>query len=468
LQVHSSDVTDPIRYRFGEFILSTRQRQLFKAGRPLPLIPRYFDLLVLLIEQRPTAVSRREIFDRVWNDVIVSDGALSQAVRTLRRTLADDSREPMFIRTVSRHGYSFVWGDVVEEPDDAAPEFNRAASPGMRDQSPPQNGTDALIERIVRPPSRDAGVTEDQRDAAEQLHVLGTAAAIERLTATPGHAYALALLRDARWDVPGAGDVPLVGQPEGLAAAWHLIRLRAAHAFRVAEQRWAAAAAGAAVAGAIAGIVGGVALVLARTSQASPTIVVVLVGIGVVAGSLGAAGVGAGIAAAEALARSRRGIAIMAGGALGGAAVGLLANLVVQWTLEGLFGLQLPVASGALDGLVLGVAVGIGYAATTQRPGGGMATPTGRARWMTALTVAVICAAGGLLLSMAGRPLVGGLVNSIAQASQGSQIGLTPLAYLVGHPAFGTVTKALLAMLESGLFGFGLAWGLTRRPKHGT
>ncbi len=111
--------SSPDRYRFGEFILSVRQRQLFRNGRSLPLIPRYFDLLVLLIERRHTAVSRTEIFDRVWADVVVSDGALSQAIRTLRRALGDDSREPIFIRTVSRHGYSFLFADVVEESDDA-------------------------------------------------------------------------------------------------------------------------------------------------------------------------------------------------------------------------------------------------------------------------------------------------------------------------------------------------------------
>jgi DNA-binding winged helix-turn-helix (wHTH) protein len=84
------------------------------------LIPRYFDLLVFLIERRREAVHRRDIFDGVWNDVVVSDSALSQAIRTIRRTLGDDSREPRFIRTVSRHGYAFVFPDVVEEDDDGA------------------------------------------------------------------------------------------------------------------------------------------------------------------------------------------------------------------------------------------------------------------------------------------------------------------------------------------------------------
>ena len=91
----------------------------------MPLIPRYFDLLVFLIERRHEAVSRREIFDRVWSDVIVSDSALSQAIRTLRRTLGED---PQFIRTVSRHGYQFVSPDIVEEEEQAPPqEIDRTA-----------------------------------------------------------------------------------------------------------------------------------------------------------------------------------------------------------------------------------------------------------------------------------------------------------------------------------------------------
>ncbi len=124
------------RYLFAEFTLSPSRRALLRGGRELPLIPRYFDLLVLLVERRGEAVHRREIFDAVWSDVVVSDGALSQAVRTLRRTLGDDSREPAFIRTVSRHGYRFIFPGVIEEPDDAplpapaAPNADPAAPAG--------------------------------------------------------------------------------------------------------------------------------------------------------------------------------------------------------------------------------------------------------------------------------------------------------------------------------------------------
>src|SRR5262249_18528144 len=104
----SSERVPSPRFSFAEFVLSPPQRDVLRRGRPVPLIPKYFDLLVLLVSRRHEAVAKQIIFTEIWSDVIVSDGALSQAVRTLRRTLGDDSREPRFIRTVSRHGYQFV------------------------------------------------------------------------------------------------------------------------------------------------------------------------------------------------------------------------------------------------------------------------------------------------------------------------------------------------------------------------
>ena len=97
---------------------------LAAAPAPAPRRPRgavdsaLFRSAGVLVERRHEAVHRRDIFDRVWADVIVSESALSQAVRTLRRTLDDDPREPRFIRTVARHGYQFVCAEVVEEEDD--------------------------------------------------------------------------------------------------------------------------------------------------------------------------------------------------------------------------------------------------------------------------------------------------------------------------------------------------------------
>ena len=129
----ASDRKQVPRYRFNEFILSPRRRMLLRNGREQPLIPRYFDLLVFLIERRGDAVHRRDIFDQVWGDVVVSDSALSQAIRTIRRVLGDESREPRFVRTVPRHGYHFVFADVIEEDDEGECQI---VEPGVANPKP--------------------------------------------------------------------------------------------------------------------------------------------------------------------------------------------------------------------------------------------------------------------------------------------------------------------------------------------
>ena len=213
------------RYRFGDYVISPRRRMLVRGAVEQPLIPRYFDLLVFLIEHRHDAVHRRDIFDRVWSDVVVSDSALSQAIRTIRRTLGDDSREPRFVRTVSRHGYRFVFTDLVEEDDEgdwlAAAVAPSVDTPGGGDGDP----YEPLLERVTRVAAH-ASEEEDQREAAELLHVLGTSEALRRLGTRPRHSFARALLRDTRWDTPEAGPVPILGEPAALAASRELVGLR--------------------------------------------------------------------------------------------------------------------------------------------------------------------------------------------------------------------------------------------------
>ena len=161
-------------------------------------------------------------------------------------------------------------------------------------------------------------------------------------------------------------------------------------AFILAERRSISAALGAALAGAIAGLVGGLLLVRSPASDAPFTIVPVFGLLGAISGAIGAAGIAAGVGAAEAIARSRRSAAIIGGAALGGLAIGAIAQVATRWTLRGLFGLELAQIGGPIEGLILGAAAGLGYAATTRRPGGGgMAAPAGSARARTALAVGI-------------------------------------------------------------------------------
>jgi DNA-binding winged helix-turn-helix (wHTH) protein len=469
------------RFRFGPFLVSPAHRTVRRGDTDVPLIPRYFDLLVLLLAERHRVVERQEIFDRVWTDVVVSDGALSQAIRTIRRSLGDDPRSPLFIRTVSRHGYQFVSRDVSEERDDGPFDVAQGrpfdAAQGepfesAEDGSEPvvaepfvrlaADARDPLIERLLNAKERD----EERREAAEQLHTLGTAEALRRLDGLPGHAEARAVLRDARWDVPGAGPVPLLSSPDPLAAIVHLVRLRYRRAARHMSNRWGTAALGGTTAGIVAGMAGGISLCLVPESGADPSVIVALAVVGAVAGALGAAGVGAGLASAEVLARSARATGLTVCGAIGGALSGTIAHVLSRAVLAGMFGRDIPGIGGWFEGLVIGAAAGLGYARSTSLlPGGGLASPRGAARIRAAIETGLACGMAAIALSLAGRNLVGSSLDVMAAAFEGSDVGLAPLARLLGEEELRPVTRTLVSGAEATLFGIGLAFGLTHRPK---
>jgi DNA-binding winged helix-turn-helix (wHTH) protein len=452
------------RYVFSEFTLSPARRVLLRSRHEVPLIPRYFDLLVLLVERRNQAVHRREIMDAVWRDVVVSDGALSQAVRTLRRALGDDPREPVFIRTVSRHGYRFVFPDVVEQPDGETVDLRGSAPVAPAPSASSGGEADAFASALDTLTAPGPLEDEERREAAETLHALGTAEALARLDHRPGQARARALLRDTRWDVAGAGPVPLRGEPDLAATLFWLVWLRLRRTVRVAGERWASAAAGGAVMGLLAGIAGGLVLRFGPGSRASDGVPAALGLVGLVVGGLGAAGVGAGLAAAESLFRSRRGAALVIGGALGGGAVGGGAHLLALWTIQSLFGRDLSPTAGGFEGLVLGGAAGLGYALTTRRVEGGMAAPREWARLRTVLVTGLCCAAAAAVLGATGSYLGAMSLDFVARAFPGSQVGLDPLSRLLGERGPGLVTRVVISGGEGLLFGAGLALGLTRRP----
>ena len=436
---------------------------LTRNGREQPLIPRYFDLLVFLIERRGEAVHRRDIFDRIWNDVIVSDSALSQAIRTIRRVLDDDSREPRFVRTVSRHGYQFVFADVAEEDDEGDWERAEAAAPVPPPVAPRviADPYEPLLERITSIGAT-ASDEEDRREAAERLHALGTPEALQRLGNRPSHPFARALLRDTRWDVAEAGPVPILGEPAPFATARALVTLRLRRAASLAAARWAGASVGGGVAGLIGGAVGGLILLAAPGNSATFGVVPVLAVIGGCCGAAGGAGVGAGLSVAESIARSRRALAVISGAALGGGVAGYTAQWLARWSLAALVGVRVSIGGG-LEGLAIGAAAGLAYGLSTSHSDGGLAAPRGRRRLLVAAATAAACGVAALAVALTGRPLVGGTIHMIADASAGSQARLTSLGRFIGESDFGPLTAALIATGEGALFGLGLSLGLTHR-----
>lgn len=111
--------------RFGPFTLDERARQLRRGTQPVHLSPKAFDLLVLLVDRRPEAISKAEAHERLWRDTFVSDVNLAVLIAEIRTALEDDARHPQFVRTVQRFGYAFS-GAVAEVKRPRAPALGNA------------------------------------------------------------------------------------------------------------------------------------------------------------------------------------------------------------------------------------------------------------------------------------------------------------------------------------------------------
>jgi len=95
-------------FRFDRFFLEPSDRQLRRDGAPVELNARYLDALTLLVRDAGKLVSKDRFLDEVWRGVPVTDEALTQCIKTLRRQLGDDVTRPRFIETVPKHGYRFI------------------------------------------------------------------------------------------------------------------------------------------------------------------------------------------------------------------------------------------------------------------------------------------------------------------------------------------------------------------------
>jgi DNA-binding winged helix-turn-helix (wHTH) protein len=111
-----------VRIQFGPFTLDLETRQLTRAGHGIHLEPKAFELLSVLVLERPKAVSKADLQARLWPGTFVAEANLSNLVAEIRAALNDSARAPTFVRTAHRFGYAFC-GDAVSltDADDTAP-----------------------------------------------------------------------------------------------------------------------------------------------------------------------------------------------------------------------------------------------------------------------------------------------------------------------------------------------------------
>lgn len=104
----------------GSCVVDTATLQVSRDGKPVPVEPKVFDLLVLLLSNSDRVVTRQEIVDKLWSGRIISEAALSTCVKSARRAVGDDGRAQRIILTVRGRGLRTP-GPVVVSDAPAAP-----------------------------------------------------------------------------------------------------------------------------------------------------------------------------------------------------------------------------------------------------------------------------------------------------------------------------------------------------------
>lgn len=94
--------------RIGEFRFDPAAQRLWRNDEAIDLVPQVSAVLLFLVERAGQLVTKEEMLQAAWGGVVVSDMALSQAVRRLRTAFGDDARAPRYVETVHRRGFRLV------------------------------------------------------------------------------------------------------------------------------------------------------------------------------------------------------------------------------------------------------------------------------------------------------------------------------------------------------------------------
>ena len=125
-----------VRWRFGDCVLDGESRELLRQGSPVPLSPKAFHLLELLLEKRPKALSKDELKDALWPDTFVVETNLANLAAEVREAIGEKGERDGRLRTVHGFGYAFS-GEAVEE------DARRRLPP--REASAPSSATDTAF-----------------------------------------------------------------------------------------------------------------------------------------------------------------------------------------------------------------------------------------------------------------------------------------------------------------------------------
>jgi len=154
-------------FRFASFEIDLARQELRRDGRPVPVEPQVFDLLVHLVRNHSRIVTKDELIAVVWNGRIISDAAVSSRISAARQAVGDNGADQKVIRTLNKRGFRFI-GRV--ETANAAPDSVAAERSGAGSVAPlcamPRKAAVAVLpfHNISGDPEQDFladGITED-------------------------------------------------------------------------------------------------------------------------------------------------------------------------------------------------------------------------------------------------------------------------------------------------------------------
>jgi DNA-binding winged helix-turn-helix (wHTH) protein/tetratricopeptide (TPR) repeat protein len=98
----------PHTYDFGDFRIDTGKRLLLRAGDHVPLTPKVFDTLLLLVAHQGQVLDKQELMSAIWPDTAVEENNLNQNISTLRRIFGETRGQNRYIATIPGTGYCFT------------------------------------------------------------------------------------------------------------------------------------------------------------------------------------------------------------------------------------------------------------------------------------------------------------------------------------------------------------------------
>jgi DNA-binding winged helix-turn-helix (wHTH) protein/TolB-like protein len=136
-------------YEFGGFRVDPVRRRLLRSQEQVPLTPKAFSILLILLERRGGVVEKEELIQAVWPDTYVTEANLTQNISSLRKALGERANDHHYVVTVPGRGYSFV-ADVIEIPRESTGEISIAAF--VSPAAPAPTPAPAALESLASPP----------------------------------------------------------------------------------------------------------------------------------------------------------------------------------------------------------------------------------------------------------------------------------------------------------------------------